>query len=124
MMPAAFTPAEVSSLIADLIARMGRSGAIEDGAYTLDEVSGRTGFALSSLIKDCRAGRLEHVHYGDARSMTPTQVGKLLKQFSEGGDLVRRRLQGLGIAEPDEMTQARHASQRAASRPSRRRTAA
>jgi hypothetical protein len=48
--------------------------------WTLEEVADRTGFALRTLQRDCRAGRIEHVHRGRDRLMTAAQVQKLIEQ--------------------------------------------
>lgn len=46
--------------------------------FTLAEVAERTGFNLLGLARDCRAGRVEHVHRGRDRLMTAEQVEKLV----------------------------------------------
>jgi hypothetical protein len=58
----------------------------DDFAYTLEEVSERTGFALTELIRDCKAGRIEHTWRGRTRCMTPGQVTKLMSEHRYGGD--------------------------------------
>jgi hypothetical protein len=57
-----------------------------DFAYTLEEVAERTGFALTELIRDCKAGRIEHTWRGRTRCMTPDQVAKLMSNHRHGGD--------------------------------------
>ncbi len=47
--------------------------------YTLEEVAAATGFALRTLERDCRAGRIAHVHRGRARMMTADQVEALIE---------------------------------------------
>jgi hypothetical protein len=58
----------------------------DDFAYTLEEVAERTGFALTELIRDCKAGRIEHTWRGRTRCMTPGQVAKLMSEHRHGGD--------------------------------------
>jgi hypothetical protein len=50
--------------------------------YTLREVSDQTGFALRTLERDCRAGRVEHVHRGRERLMTAAQVQTLIEKHT------------------------------------------
>lgn len=50
--------------------------------YTLKEVSDHTGFALRTLERDCRAGRVVHVHRGRDRLMTVEQVAALIQQHT------------------------------------------
>lgn len=47
--------------------------------YTLAEVAEMTGFPLRPLLDDCRAGRVEHIHRGRERYMTPEQVHSLIE---------------------------------------------
>jgi len=110
---------QVTDLITSMLRSIRVSGGVEDGTYSLEEVAARCHIAPSSLIKDCCAGRLEHVCKGDSRSMTPTQVAKMLAKFSQGGDLA--------IHQPvvkDEMAKARDASAKAARRATPRRAVA
>ncbi len=46
--------------------------------WTLREVHERTGFALRTLERDCRAGRIAHIHRGRKRFMTTAQVEMLV----------------------------------------------
>jgi hypothetical protein len=80
MTPDTYTPAQVTGLVSAIVSSFRAAGALEDGSYTLEQVSERTGFAVTSLIKDCRAGRLPHVRYGKTLGMTPTQVAHLLEK--------------------------------------------
>ena len=105
-----FTFDEVTSLVAMLVGNL-RSTGIEDGAYTLEQVSERTGFALTSLQKDCRAGKIKHVRYGDARAMTPKQLADFMRQHSTGGELAPR----ISPAD-DEVAQAREATRQSAAK--------
>lgn len=51
--------------------------------WTLAEVAEQTGFALRTLERDCRAGRVEHVHRGRVRCMTTPQVQALIARHIE-----------------------------------------
>lgn len=51
--------------------------------WTLKEVSEQTGFALRTLQRDCRAGRVTHIHRGRDRLMTTEQVQALIAQHVE-----------------------------------------
>jgi hypothetical protein len=124
MTPATFTLDEVAGFVSSLLGAVRAGGAIEDGAYTLEQVAERTGLAESTLVKDCRAGILEHVHKGDTRAMTPTQVNRMLKRYSTGGDLADRVADQVRSDPTDEMAEARAASRKAAQRKSPRRPAA
>lgn len=110
--------ADLSALVATLLAGLRVGSDSQDRAYSLDEVSARTGFAVSSLIKDCRAGRLHHVRYGDFRGMTPLHVAQMLQRFSTDGDLAIRQ-----DVPRDDMAVARAESQRAAARRTPRKAA-
>lgn len=46
--------------------------------YTLAEVAELTGFSERSLLDDCRAGRIAHVHRGRAYGLTPEQLESLI----------------------------------------------
>jgi hypothetical protein len=110
---------EVTELMGFLLRNIRAGGGLEDGTYSLEEVSRRCNVALSSLIKDCRAGHLKHVGKGDHRSMTPSQVAEMLEKYTQGGDLA--------INQPvakDDMAEARAASSRAARRQTPRRAVA
>lgn len=48
--------------------------------YTLAEVAEQTGFALRSLQRDARAGKIAHIHRGRQRLMTEEQIQALLQQ--------------------------------------------
>jgi hypothetical protein len=115
MMPEAYTQTEVSDLLGMVLKNLRLAGSVEDGATPIEEVARRTGLAPTGLAKACRADVLEHVHFGDARVMTPSQIQKMLTRYSRGGDLAQSN-----VAQPDEMTQARKASQSSAKRASRR----
>lgn len=58
---------------------------------TLKEVAARTGFALRTLERDCRADRIPHVHCGRARMMTGDQVAALIKRYTTGDEDGRLR---------------------------------
>ncbi|MEV4708880.1 hypothetical protein [Actinoplanes sp. NPDC049316] len=45
--------------------------------FPLAEVAALTGFSLRSLRDDCRARRIEHVHYGNTIVLTRAQLAKL-----------------------------------------------
>lgn len=47
--------------------------------YTLQEVAERTGFALRTLQRDARAGKIAHLHRGRARLMTEEHIQELIK---------------------------------------------
>jgi hypothetical protein len=51
--------------------------------YTLEEVAELTGFLLEPLKEDVRADRIEHVHRGRERYMTPAQIDKLIAQHTK-----------------------------------------
>lgn len=46
--------------------------------YSLEEIAKTYGFSLRSLRDGARAGKFEHVRYGQTRALTPEQVAKLL----------------------------------------------
>lgn len=46
--------------------------------YTLEEVAQMTGFALRTLQRDARAGRISHIHRGRRRLMTDQHIRELL----------------------------------------------
>lgn len=48
--------------------------------YTMREVAGRTGFALTGLVEDCKSGDIEHVRIGRTRFMTSRQVTELIRR--------------------------------------------
>jgi len=50
--------------------------------FTLKEVAERTGFSLRTLERDCRAGRVVHVHRGRDRMMTSAQIQMLVDQHT------------------------------------------
>ena len=50
--------------------------------YTLSEVAEITGFALRTLQRDCRAGKITHVHRGRDRLMTREQVEMLINRHT------------------------------------------
>jgi hypothetical protein len=52
--------------------------------YTLDRVSELTGVSLERLERECRPGRLEHVHIGNTRGMTRAQIERMLVAYTEG----------------------------------------
>lgn len=51
--------------------------------FTLQEVAERTGFALRTLQRDCRASRVAHVHRGRDRLMTEQQVQELIDRHTK-----------------------------------------
>jgi hypothetical protein len=114
-----YTVSDMSMLVATLLTGLRVGSDHQDRAYSLDEVSERTGFAVTSLMKDCRAGRLNHVHYGDFRGMTPLHIAEMLRRYSTDGDLAIRR-----VELKNDMAEARAASRKAASRKTPRRAAA
>lgn len=113
------TMTQATDLIAAMLRNIRAGGGIEDGTYSLEEVSQRCNVALSGLIKDCRAGRLKHVGKGDHRSMTPSQVAEMLEKYTQGGDLAIHQ-----PVKTDDMAEARATSQKAAGRRTPRRAAA
>jgi len=113
------TWAQATDLIATMLRNIRAGGGIEDGTYSLSEVAERCNISFSSLVKDCRADRLEHVGKGDHRSMTPTQVAKMLAIYTRGGNLAIHQ-----HPVKDDMAEAREASRKAASRRTPRRAAA
>lgn len=48
-------------------------------SFTLAEVAKLTRFSEGSLAEGCRAGRIEHQHYGRQRTMTRPQVIDLMR---------------------------------------------
>jgi hypothetical protein len=52
--------------------------------YSLPEVAELTGFPLRSLQRQCRAGKVEHIHYGRYRGMTAEQIRKLVADHFSG----------------------------------------
>lgn len=50
--------------------------------FTLREVAERTGFAFRTLQRDCRAGRVTHVHRGRDRLMTEQQIQDLIDKHT------------------------------------------
>ncbi|MGK5681629.1 hypothetical protein [Actinoplanes sp. URMC 104] len=108
--------AVVSDLFRAVLTGLPIGSTHQDRAYSLTEVSQRTGFAESSLVKDCRAGRLAHVHYGDFRGMTPLQVAAMLQHYSTAAPVPT----GVGVVDDDELSVARAQSLRAANRATRR----
>jgi hypothetical protein len=55
----------------------------EELLYTLEEVAKRTHFSLRSLKADCIAGRIDHVHRGRLRAMTPEQLARLIADHTK-----------------------------------------
>jgi hypothetical protein len=94
----------------------------DDFAYTLEEVSERTGFALTELIRDCKAGRIEHTWRGRTRCMTPSQVAKLMSSHRHGGNDEQAPV-APAHREAIDMAAVRKSSSGAAKRSSRRRAA-
>ena len=47
--------------------------------YTLAEVAKKTRLALTTLQRDARAGKFEHIHRGRTRVMTQDQIDALLE---------------------------------------------
>lgn len=91
-----------------------------EDVFTLDQVAEKTKVAHKTLLKECRAGRLEHVHRGQLRGMTREQIAKMLKQYTVTPGVVADAT----FDEPDEPTelqQAMDATRRIAAR--RRRVA-
>ncbi|MET0419574.1 MAG: hypothetical protein ABW022_26465 [Actinoplanes sp.] len=105
---------QVSDLFRAVFAGLRVGSVHQDRAYSLEEVAQRTGLAVTSLVKECRAGRLEHVHKGDFRGMTPLQVSKMLEKYSCTGE---------SSAAKDDIAQARAQSARTANRRTPRRAA-
>jgi len=124
MMPDTFTLDEVTALLSTLLTGIRAGGGLEDGAYTLQQVSDRTGFAVTALTLACRAEEIEHVKYGNAIGMTPVQVAKLLKQCTRGGDVVERLTEFVSLGDQDEMAVARKSSRRSADQQPRRKEVA
>jgi hypothetical protein len=54
--------------------------------YPLEEVAIRANMSLRSILDDCRAGRVEHIHRRDFRGMTAPQIEALIERYIEGGD--------------------------------------
>jgi len=106
MMHDTYSSEQVTDLVSSIVRSFRAGGSREDGCYTLEQVAERTGFALSSLKKDCRAGRIEHTQYGDARGMTPSQLAKFLERLRVGGDLHQ------AVPAADDMAEARRATRR------------
>lgn len=113
-----YTVSDMSVLVATLLAGLRVGSEDQDRAYSLEEVSERTGFAASSLVKDCRAGRLNHVHYGHFLGMTPLHVAEMLRRYSTDDDLAIRQ-----SAARDDMAAARATSAKTAKRQTPRRAA-
>jgi len=72
--------------------------------YPLAEVAEMTGFTLSSLVADCRAGRIKHVHRGRERTMTRAQIDLLIEQST-----VKPTRARIAVVDEDEMDRARAA---------------
>lgn len=111
MKPDAWTTDEVHNFLGVVLSNLRISATQTLGATPIQDVALACGFAPSSLLKDCRAGRFEHCNYGDGRSMTPAQVEKFLAAVTRGGDYA--------VTKPtarDEMAEARAASLRSAGR--------
>ncbi len=51
--------------------------------YTLEEVADLLHISLISLQRDCRAGRVRHIHLGRQRLMTREQIEALVAQHVE-----------------------------------------
>ena len=81
------------------------------GATPIDQVAEQCGVSPSAVLKLCQSDTVEHVHLGNARTMTPAQIAKFLAQYSRGGELGSRVADGT-----DEMALARANSAKAASR--------
>lgn len=54
----------------------------EKFVYPLAEVAELTGWSELSLLRDCRAGRIEHVHRGNAYGLTADQIAQLIARHS------------------------------------------
>lgn len=55
----------------------------EKSLYTLKEVAAKTNFSLRGLKADCIAGRIDHVHRGRLRAMTPEQLARLIADHTK-----------------------------------------
>ncbi|BAL87375.1 hypothetical protein AMIS_21550 [Actinoplanes missouriensis 431] len=111
---------EVTDFYALMLSNLRISGATPDGATPIDKVAERCGVSSISLLRDCRADKVEHVNYGTARCMTPLQVSKFLTQYSRGGELGSPAV----TPEVDEMAAARESSAKAQSRRGTKKAAA
>lgn len=50
--------------------------------FTLAEVAEQTGMSLRQIEKDCRAGRVRHVHRGQLRGMTRAHIAELVERHT------------------------------------------
>lgn len=88
--PPRFTLGQVGTLLEMVLNAVHTGGGVDDRTYPLGEVAERCHIAVSTLTSDCRADLIEHVQKGGCRSMTPTQVAKMLRKYSRGGELGHR----------------------------------
>jgi hypothetical protein len=55
---------------------------MEPIVFTLAKVSELTGWAEITLLRDCKAGRIEHVHRGNSYGMTREQIHELVAKHT------------------------------------------
>src|SRR4051812_9457689 len=58
--------------------------------YTLPEVAATTGWALTTLVEDCRLGRLPHVIKGKAYGLTAKQLDAAIEMYTVHGSVEKR----------------------------------
>jgi hypothetical protein len=58
--------------------------------YSLEEVAQMTGWAIDTLRKDCREGRLTHVRKGKAYGLTRKMLDAAIEKHTEGAALEDR----------------------------------
>lgn len=82
--------------------------------YPLPQVAEMTSMSLKYLERECRGGRLNHVHQGNLRGMNRAQIAQLIASHSVGGDAGPIR------DTDDELEQARAVSRQSGARRGRR----
>ncbi len=71
-----------------IVVRCGRSPEADASArperlvFSLTEVAWMTGFSERGIERDCRAGKVRHVHRGQTRGMTREQIEELVAVYT------------------------------------------
>lgn len=81
-----YTEADLARILAVALERYVTESVHAPRVYRISEVAQMTGMSQRSILDDCRAGRVEHVHRGDLRGMTAPQIKQLVDNYVEGGD--------------------------------------
>ena len=100
-----YTRDELAAIITTVVAgiRTGDNG--DDRVYPLHVVAERTGWALTTLEEETRAGTLEHTGKGRAVGMTSRQIALAVAKYRRGKtDLTPQQ------TEEDELAQVRQAT--------------